>query len=284
MHDTQSPPLIESLEQRTFLSAHPATLDQPPANEAAIVMRKVSASPTVINHSSIAGVSKLSQTVMNRIATAFNFFFAHASVGGNIVDGMRALRASNAKRYRLAVVSDDDTPPAKTVKGRVYEYDRGNPSWQEKVDTFAACMNGGWAGKVNVAINKFCFIDPDVTLAYYAQGNAAQTAMSQLEAKYPAVKFVYTTIPLTTDSDTDNVKRNKFNIALRNWCKANNKALLDIADIEAWTPGGTQAVFKKSGKTYQKLYSGYTDDGGHLNPTASKRVALAWYALAAKML
>lgn len=284
MQDTRHQPLIESLEQRMFLSAGPAILDQPPATAPAIVMGKVSASSITINHNSIAGVAKLSQAVMDRIATTFNFFFAHASVGGNILDGLRALHASSVKRYRLTVVSEDNSPPAKTVKGRIYEFDRGNPSWQEKVDGFAASLASGWAGRINVAVNKFCFIDPDVTLAYYAQANAAQSAMSQLEAKYPSVKFVYTTIPLTTDSDTDNIKRNKFNTALRNWCKANNKALLDIADIEAWTPAGTQTVFKKSGKTYQKLYSAYTDDGGHLKAAASKRVALAWYALAAKLL
>ncbi len=277
------PALVEGLEQRTFLSVSPL-LDGPAETAAvAAIVRRVAVTPLVVDHTSIAGVARIAQATMNRIASTLNFLFTHASVGGNILDGMNALHWSNPTRYKLGVVASSATPPAKSAKGRVYELDRGNPSWQEKVDSFASYLAGGWAAKVNVAMNKFCFIDPDATVQYYALSNARKTAMSQLEAKYPSIKFVYVTIPLTTGTDADNVKRNKFNIALRKWARAHGKVLFDLADIEAWSPGGTQATFTSQGKMYQKLYTGYAADEGHLNTTGSKREATAWYALAAEL-
>lgn len=276
---------MESLEQRTFLSATPV-FDPPPkaVTLPAVVVRKAATQALIINHNSLSAVSKLSATTMSNIVKTYAVYFAHASVGENILTGLQTLRSANSSRYGLRVVAEDDIPPAKTSKGRIYESNRGNPSWQEKVDLFAKAMSRGWASKVNIAINKFCFIDPDVTLQYYAISNSKGTAMSQLEAKYPKVRFVYTTIPLTTDSDADNIKRNKFNIALRAWAKANKKILLDIADIEAFGADGKQATFNYKGTIYQRLNAAYSEDGGHLNAAGSKRQATAWYALAAGLL
>jgi hypothetical protein len=276
-----NPPLLESLEPRMFLTANPALAEPADTAAPAAIMRRVATMPLLIDHTSIAGVARLSQATMARIASTLNFFFAHASVGGNILDGMNALHSANPTRYKLGVVSSSEAPPAKSAKGRIYGLDRGNPSWKEKVDGFASDLAGGWAAKVNVAINKFCFIDPNATVQYYAVSNARNTAMSQLEAKYPGVRFVYVTMPLTTGSDADNVKRNNFNTALRKWARANGKILFDLADIEAWSPAGKQATFVSGGKTCQKLDSGYAADEGHLNITGAKREALAWYALAA---
>ncbi|MGA2501878.1 MAG: hypothetical protein ABSH20_29400 [Tepidisphaeraceae bacterium] len=277
-------PLVETLEQRMFLSVSPAVVEPAEAVRSAAVFRRVTTTPLIVDHTSIAGVARIAQTTMVRIASTLNFLFAHASVGGNILDGMNALHSANPGRYKLGVVSTSQTPPATTIKGRVYELDRGNPPWQEKVDSFAGYLAGGWAAKINVAMNKFCFIDPDATVQYYALSNAKNTAMSQLEAKYPNVKFVYVTIPLTTGTDADNVKRNNFNTTLRKWARAHGKVLFDLADIEAWSPAGKQSTFTSSGTTYQRLYSGYAADEGHLNTTGGKREALAWYALAAGLI
>jgi hypothetical protein len=277
-------PLAEPLEQRMFLSLGPAAAQPADTAAPAAILRRVATTPLIVDHTSIAGVARLSPATMVRIASTLNFFFVHASVGGNILDGMNALHSANPTRYRLGVVSSSATPPTKAAKGRIYGLDRGNPSWKEKVDGFAGYLAGGWAAKVNVAINKFCFIDPTATVQYYAVSNARKTAMSQLEAEYPNIKFVYVTIPLTTGADADNVKRNNFNTTLRKWARANGKVLLDLADIEAWSPAGKQATFASGGKTCQKLDSGYAADEGHLNITGSKREAMAWYALAAGLL
>jgi hypothetical protein len=237
----------------------------------------------IIDHNFASSMTTAGQGTMDAIAANMNYFFAHASVGGNMISGLANLRASNTARYKLISVSDDGTPPATTSEGRVYEYSRGNPAWQDKVDGFKTYMTNGWAGKVDIVLNKFCYIDPTADLTYYAISNTNGSAMAQLEAAYGSTKFVYATIPLTTDSDSDNILRNNFNGQLRTWCLANNKLLYDIADIEAWDSSGNPVTFTSGGQTYQKLWSGYAADAGHLNVDGAKQVALGFYAIGAAM-
>jgi len=292
---------IEPMEPRTLLSAavEPYLLAEAQASSdsAAVsfsslasraapapkaqVAASMLASPIIIDHRWVTSAARLPQSTMDLLAARDSFFFAHASVGGDIVSGLYALHQSAPRRYKLIIASDDATPPPAVRKGRVYEFDRGNPSWQRKVDDFKTYLAKGWGTRAGVLINKFCYIDPGVTLQYYAVSNRKRSAMSQLEQKYPAAKFVYTTIPLTTENGGDNIARNQFNSALRAFAAANNKILWDIADIEAWSPKGVQSTFRSGGKTCQKMYAGYTTDGGHPNAAGARRLALAFYNLAA---
>jgi hypothetical protein len=88
-------------------------------------------------------------------------------------------------------------------------------------------------------------------------------------------------MPLTTDTDSNNVLRNQYNAAVRSYCTSHNSLLFDIADIEAFSPAGIASTFVSGGTTYQRLYSGYTTDGGHLNSLGAQQVAIGWYAVAA---
>ncbi|RPI64142.1 MAG: hypothetical protein EHM48_01320 [Planctomycetaceae bacterium] len=241
------------------------------------------AGPIIIDHTSVGAVASLPQATLDKVSTDLNFYFAHASVGTNMMTGLASLASQNPSRYKLVGVADDGTPPTTTTKGKVYEYARGNPAWQTKVDNFKTYINNGWANKVDVVLNKFCYIDPAVTLQYYAISNVNSSAMSQLEAAYPNTRFVYMTIPLTTDSNADNISRNTFNDALRQWVITNNKILFDIADIESHNLAGVESTFVSGGKTYDKLYSGFSSDGGHLNDAGQKQVALGFYALGAAL-
>ena len=106
--------------------------------------------------------------------------------------------------------------------------------------------------------------------------------MAALEAAYPATRFVYATMPLTTDEDTGNVLRNLYNQAVRAQAAASGALLFDLADMEAHDPAGVAHTFQSGGHTYQKLYAGYTTDGGHLDAEPGhRRVAQGWYAVAA---
>ena len=248
-----------------------------------MIVCPVAGAAVVIDHASIAGVDSLPQATMNQIGSDLSFFFAHASVGANIVAGLNQLHTTSPSYYTLTTVYEDAVPPTTTTAGRVYEYNRGNPSWQAKVDGFKTDMDNGWGAKVSVVLNKFCYIDPAVALDYYAISNANGSAMSQLEAAYPGTKFVYMTVPYTTAADSTNAQRNTFNAALRAWVRANNKVLLDVADIEAYDANGTAATFVLGGTTYQRLFDGFSSDGGHLNDAGSQQVAKAFYALGAQL-
>lgn len=238
----------------------------------------------IINNNDISRVSSLPQSVMNSIGKQ-RWLFTHASVGGNMVDGMNSLHSSNPTRYKL-VTSDAwfnsssnrvTAPPSPTLQGRIYECQRGNPGWEQKGIIFDNSVRlGGWhASAVDLCLDKLCYIDQD------ANANTYTTKMSALEALYPDTIFVYATMPLTTETGGDNILRNKYNQAVRSYCIANHKLLYDIADLEAHNPSGVESTFPSGGNTYQRLYSGYTDDGGHLNSAGQQHVALGWYAVAA---
>ena len=60
--------------------------------------------------------------------------------------------------------------------------------------------------------------------------------MSQLEADYPDITFIYMTGHLNGTGETGNLYRR--NNQIRDYCRANNKVLFDFADIESYDPDG----------------------------------------------
>jgi hypothetical protein len=235
------------------------------------------ASATIIDHSSIAGVAALPQSTMDAIGQQ-KWLFTHASVGANMVDGMNDLHSANPTRYQLKVSTAYLTSPLPdpTIPGTVYEINRGNPDWTEKFSLFDTLIDNGYRSpKIDFAMNKLCWIDQNASAATYI------ASMSSLEAAYPGTSFVYTTMPLSTGEDDSNVLRNQYNSAVRSYCSSNNRLLFDIADIEAYGPSGSPSTFVSAGVTYQKLYSGYAADEGHLNTAGRQQVATGWYAAAA---
>ncbi len=243
------------------------------------------AAATVIGHNDIAQVAGLSQSVLDAIGQQ-RWLFAHASVGENIIGGMVTLNTANPVRYQLKFVTSGNgsaiyAPPANTGPGTVYDGSRGNPGWAAKYTLFDdAVRTLGWHyPKIDMAMDKLCFIDDA------AQVNVYLASMTALENDYPATKFIYTTQPLQASSipGSANIAYWHYNQAVRQHCSANGRILFDIADIESHDPQGNAITFTDQGLTYERLYSGYAADIGHLNAAGSERVALAWYALAATL-
>lgn len=238
----------------------------------------------VVDHRHLAAVASLPQSVVDEIGSQ-RWLFTHASVGGNMIEGLADLHALDAQHYPLvtqsvgfdAGLNRAEAPPATTLPGTVYECPRGNPVWSEKVAIFDNSVRlAGWhLPKVNAVMDKFCYIDPDADAA------STTASMAALREAYPTTAFVYTTMPLTTGEDAENVQRNQYNRAVRLHCASTGAVLYDLADMEAYDPSGVAQTFLSAGQTYQKLYDGYTDDGGHLNVTGRQRVATGWYAVAA---
>jgi hypothetical protein len=272
---------IDRLRQRVLITS--AILGLSPAAHAGGL---------IIGHTNVEAVDTFPQPLMEQIAQ-FRFYFAHASVGGNIVDGLADLHRIKPDYYRLTPASAGAPPPPATDQGTVYEYSRGNPGWRAKVDSFATYVSNGWhRPKADVVLNKFCYIDQDADMDYYIRSMAA------LEAAHPDTLFVYMTIPLTTKGSdlrsmlrprgrAENYLRNVFNDNLRGWAKANNKVLFDVADIEAHVAGGSAETFTFKERVCQALCKSYTEDGRHLDDKSGagrQQVAKGFYALAAALL
>ena len=246
-----------------------------------------------INHAHVAAASRLPPAYSAQIATQ-KWFFTHASVGGNMVEGMAELHESNPTRYPLQMLSDVGTAgteggadyrasaaPASTVAGSLYECQRGNPGWANKLVCFSnSLVRSGWgSNKVHFAMDKFCWIDPDANSTVYCR------SMTNLEARFPGVQFVYTTLPLTGLADSENNARNTYNRAIRSFCAAHDKLLFDVADMQAWSPQNVQQTYVAGSQTNQRMYSGYAvspaSEDWHLNQAGRQRLALGWYAVAA---
>ena len=232
--------------------------------------------PVIVDHKNYNVIDTMPTSSLQALAN-LKVFFAHASVGGNIIEGMKVLNAQHPAQYPLGCEPVKDTP-ANTKPGAFYEYNRGNPGANAKMDLFAQYLKNGWhSPAVNVVINKFCFIDPNASFEKYI------SSMTGLERNYPTTTLVYVTIPITTKTDSSNLQRQKFNDALREWVRKNDKVLLDIADIEAWSNGGEQKTFVFQGKSVSALRKEYSTDGGHLNSMGQLRAAKGMFTLLAQV-
>jgi hypothetical protein len=177
----------------------------------------------------------------------------HASVGENITAGLDALQSQNAKYDRSRWIFES----------------RGNPGWQEKVDDLVR-ETAAQAASFDVLTMKFCYIDTDADFAYY------RDKMEWLESTYPAKRFVWWTMPITTTGDAD---RESFNDQVRTYAKANGKVLFDIADVEAYNAAGQ----KRTDGGYEAMWDEWTSDGGHLSDAGAQRVASAFWWLMARV-
>jgi hypothetical protein len=234
--------------------------------------------PVMVGAREAQAVTSLPRSATSRIGL-LRAFFAHASVGDNMMSGITSLHAAAPTSYPLVRVSSGGTPPTATTNGAIYDYQRGNPGWQAKVDGFGEYVSNGWrAGRVNYALNKFCYIDQDADLDYYL------AAMQGLETTFPHTVFVYMTIPLMTSPDSDNYLRNVFNDGLRSWVQQHSRVLFDVADIEAHDTNGLEYTYIWNHRACQQLWTNYSSDGGHLNTLGSRQVALGFYALGAALM
>src|SRR6184192_1164753 len=82
------------------------------------------------------------------------WYFAHASVGANMMDGIADLHGMDKNLYPMQGIPADKTPPASTQPCSVYEHNRGNPGWKAKFDNFEACVRNGWnSPRIDIAMN-----------------------------------------------------------------------------------------------------------------------------------
>ncbi len=233
----------------------------------------LAAAPVVVNSSNALASAAAPAWVIQQ-ASQLRWFFAHASVGGNMMSGIDALHLTNASQYFFSSIDSGSNPPALTQPGVFYSFDRGNPGWQIKMDWFKAYVSNGWCyPKVDVLMNKLCFVDYAADPDYYL------TNMAAVEQTKPQNWVVYMTMPLTTNQDYDNMNRNLFNERVRSWSRANNRILYDIADIESWDTNGVQQTFVYTNHVFQKEAASFSVDGEHLNLLGMQKAAQGLYTL-----
>lgn len=210
--------------------------------------------------------------------------FAHMSVGSNILDGLSAKNRSIKEQLLIKIIE-----PASSGK----TYDQGinhikigaNSQPYQKLSNFreflAANDNGRLFDLVGI---KFCYVDVTRKTDIHALFKTYDALVKDMQERYPHIKFVHFTVPLTTHysslknriktlilGDQDNIKRNAFNELL---CATYKKQeIIDIARIESTFPNGSRMQHSYFLAKHYSLIPAYTTDGGHLNDLGKTRVA-----------
>lgn len=224
-------------------------------------------------------------------AAALRVFFAHQSVGANLVDGLSGAYAAAGTRAPPVVELSGEprVPPVlRDTRGGVFAHvligENGDPL--DKIRDFDAWMRSGVAEEVDVALLKFCYLDVTATTDVNAVFAAYQQSIDALQRDFPDTLLVAVTTPLTTEpalgsrikgllggsnpAPADNAARQRFNALLRSSYAGR---VFDLATLESTAPDGSRVTGTSGGETYYALYGGYATDEGHLNRTTSQVAA-----------
>jgi lysophospholipase L1-like esterase len=223
-------------------------------------------------------------------------FFGHESVGNNIVQGIRGLISADP-RLKINIVKSAD--PQSIPAPAFVEFEIGrNGDPRSKNDGFAAILEKGMGAQGGIAMFKYCYVDIDSSTNVPKMFEDYRAEINTIKAKYPALKIVHITVPLTTVEPTTkawiknmlgrtttqniNVKRNEFNNLLRKTYSGVDP-IFDLAQVESTQSDGSRSYFTRDGKKIYKLASEFTTDGGHLNEAGRKAAAEALLEVLAKL-
>lgn len=212
-------------------------------------------------------------------------FFGHQSVGYNLIDGIRELPGGSGpvvlKILETTKPDDFSTPLfAHAAIGK-----NGDPL--SKSVAFSDLLLGRLAGRVDIALVKFCYVDITGTSDLKKVMAGYESSVERLNRELPNTVLIHVTVPLNARSmgmrsrikrlfgyrvDESNIKRNEFNRILRDRYEG-KEPVFDLAAAESSYPDGRRSSFSRNGQTYYSLAPEYTDDGGHLNALGRKRMA-----------
>lgn len=220
-------------------------------------------------------------------------FFAHQSVGFNIMDALPAVFDELQVPLPPVVESQDAPADPGFVHARIGT--NGDPLG--KIAHFDKLMRGGMADAVDVALLKLCYVD-------FRQGTdvdeiftAYRDTFAALARDYPDTAFVAATSPLTTErgprgkvkavlgrgdrlGPEHNVVREQFNALMRAEY-AEPGSLFDIAAVQSTTRAGDRVAYERDGEVYYAMDKEYASDPGHLNASGGAIAASAFLAVLA---
>jgi hypothetical protein len=173
--------------------------------------------------------------------------YGHTSHGSQIISGMNILMNHdtlydwfNDHNYYLYGGGNPIAPAGDlSLWDYVPDGDLGNPdrlTWAILTRIMLTNSNGAYViypHLRNVVMWSWC---GQVSWASESDINTYLNLMSQLEADFPDVTFVYMTGHLDGTGVAGNL--NQRNEQIRSYCRNNNKVLFDFADIESYDPDG----------------------------------------------
>lgn len=207
-------------------------------------------------------------------------FFAHQSVGADLLDGVRNLGPASPTLVESLGVE----PLAEGTWRHARLGRNGEP--RTKLRQFRELLEAGLGAQVDVALFKLCYVDVDLRTDVAAlHGEIAQT-LEDLRRRFPRVHVVPMTVPLTAaqrgprawakellgrpvGGALENARREELNRRLR----ADGGPLFDLARLESEDALGRRTTVALGAQPIPVLAAQNTRDGGHLTAEASARIA-----------
>jgi hypothetical protein len=214
-------------------------------------------------------------------------FFAHKSVGYNIVEGIAEIEKSEPRIGVRLLESKNPADFQSPVLAHAENGKNGDPIG--KLAAFRTSMSSGIGDKVDVAVIKFCWADFTADTETDELFAAYKKTMTELTTAYPHVTFVHVTVPLTITQAgvkawvksaigrpvfglQENAVRNRYNELIRHEYKG-HEPLFDLASWESTGPDGSEQTYKAEGGAFHELNHRYNSDGGHLNSDGRQWIA-----------
>ena len=198
----------------------------------------------VINHNCVQ-IRQIPESAILAAKQNLHIAYGHTSHGSQLTTGMTGMVAfMNGLGYpnNLYAWNNGGTSGALDLHDYAMGGDVGYyPDWVNNTRTYLGTPNSttgrgtGANADVNVIIWSWC---GQVTSKYVAGTLNSEylVPMTQLEADYPGIKFIYMTGHLDHSADASNKAANQM---IRDYCATNNKILYDFADIESYNPDKT---------------------------------------------
>ena len=163
-----------------------------------------------------------------------------------------------------------------------------------KLDAFSDIVRRKTSPPFDVALMKFCFVDFSEETDVADLFRKYVDTFKDLKASCPGTTIVHVTVPLTGSPSgpkwiarnvvkrlvgrkvrgpRDNRTINEFNDLLRKKYLG-HEPLFDLAALESTHADGSREMIQEGGRPLYSLAPEYTFDGGHLNETGRRIVAL----------
>lgn len=246
----------------------PARADSPPApgpEQAAPGPAQGSAATGaigVVANEGVAAFDRLSPEQLGALKQR-RVLWGHQSVGENLISGARSL----GFEFR-PVRSGQDYSEARWGESSVEE--NGDP--ERKIRSFVTLLTTDGIGpRVEAASFKLCWVDFSDATDVDELLDDYDAAMQGLSRRYPGVRLLHVTPPLTTDEAELNGRRWRFGRELIRRHR-DSGLVFDLAAVISTDGEGQQC---KSGNQ-RRLCPSWASDSGHLDEEGSRRAAKAF--------
>ena len=219
-------------------------------------------------------------------------FFAHQSVGANILTGLSELAQQGRTTVHVLDLTRAHEPHPAQPLLIFHEYIGVNREPLTKIAAFRELLNAKHRPEIDVALLKFCYVDISTQHDAESLWKHYEAAIQQLATEQPGVQLVHCTVPLRSLPEgpyawlrralghrhpaiVGNRARDWFNRQLRAHCGSGHD-LFDLAAVQSRGPDGRPCEIIDGDIRVPSLARHWTYDGGHLNERGRTMAAAAF--------